>query len=163
MKTAVCVFTGNVWVPVIALGEGTITGDQVTNEVAPQEAIATPAFAIGDSVEVNGRLYQGSAVVERLDGGDVLARAGNGKLYRYSKVDQDTGVITKISSDPAPKKTLTSDDFEEGDEVTANGNLYQGYGTVERIDGTDVLVRADNGKLYRYRPADLEAGLLSKS
>jgi len=163
MKTAVCVFTENGWVPVIALGEGTITGDQVTNEVAPQEAIATPAFAIGDSVEVNGRLYQGSAVVERLDGGDVLARAGNGKLYRYSKVDQDTGVITKISSDPAPKKTLTSDDFEEGEEVEINGRLFKGYGTVETIDGADVLVRADNDKLYRYSPIDLAAGMLIKA
>ena len=167
MKTAICILTENGWTPVIQLGEGVIVGDTDESAVA-KTAQTNTAFTIGDKVTINGRLYQGPAIVERLDGEDVLARAENGKLYRYNQEDQLTGVISKAtdsdedgSTEPVCDEIPSPKKFEVGDEVTINGDLYQGYGTVERIDEPDVLVRADNGKLYRYNPEDVAAGKLS--
>lgn len=171
MKTAICVLTADGWTPIITLGEVDVTPIVVPVDTASvdyfdsdpdifddeEEDPEIPRFEIGETVAVNGRLYQGVATIERFDGEDILARAGNGKLYRYDMGDQIANVITKI-----PEKDHTAADFEAGQEVRINGRLYQGYGTVDRTDGSDVLVRADNGKLYRYNPSDIASGVLSK-
>ena len=183
MKTAICILTSDGWTPIIILGnadvidtagisanEGFVREYLINSEAVegPIEAIEVPiedpvevediGFNLGETVHINGRLYQGKAVIEKFDGNDIIARAGNGKLYRYNTEDLETGVVSKVTKTTPTE--ISSDDFEVGQEVEINGNLYQGYGTVERIDGEDVLVRADNDKLYRYHPDDLLAGIL---
>jgi hypothetical protein len=90
MRTAICIFQDGAWTPVVELSA---TQDGAVN-VTP--ATPKPKFEAGDSVKIDGRLYQGYGDVERLDGDDVLVRADNDKLYRYNPEDIAKGVIKPV-------------------------------------------------------------------
>jgi len=90
MRTAICVYRDGKWMPLVELSA-------VANAV-DTPATPAPTFKVGDSVKIDGRLYQGYGDVERLDGDDVLVRADNGKLYRYNPEDIAKGVITVVDS-----------------------------------------------------------------
>lgn len=90
MRTAICIFKDGAWYPVVELSAVANTVDT--------PATPAPTFKVGDSVKIDGRLYQGYGDVERLDGDDVLVRADNGKLYRYNPEDIAKGVIVVVDS-----------------------------------------------------------------
>lgn len=90
MRTAICIFKDGAWYPVVELSAVANTVDT--------PATPAPTFKLGDSVKIDGRLYQGYGDVERLDGDDVLVRADNGKLYRYNPEDIAKGVIVVVDS-----------------------------------------------------------------
>lgn len=94
MRTAICIFKDGAWYPVVELSAVANTVDNAVDT----PATPAPTFKVGDSVKIDGRLYQGYGDVERLDGDDVLVRADNGKLYRYNPEDIAKGVITVVDS-----------------------------------------------------------------
>jgi len=94
MRTAICIFKDGAWYPVVELSAVANTVDIAVDT----PATPAPTFKVGDSVKIDGRLYQGYGDVERLDGDDVLVRADNGKLYRYNPEDIAKGVITVVDS-----------------------------------------------------------------
>jgi len=94
MRTAICVYQDGKWMPLVELSA---VANAVDNAV-DTPATPAPTFKVGDSVKIDGRLYQGYGDVERLDGDDVLVRADNGKLYRYNPEDIAKGVITVVDS-----------------------------------------------------------------
>jgi hypothetical protein len=169
MKFAICKNENGAWIPVIAFD-----GDYLVNTVSNATSVQMPDFTVGQSVKINGNLYEGMGEVEKLDGNDVLVRAENGKLYRYNPEDIVNGVITISNTDTFEDDNAASvedlienvcddsksEDFEISDPVIIDGTIYKGYGRVERFDGDDVLVRAENGKLYRYNLEDIDAGMI---
>lgn len=94
MRTAICIFKDGAWYPVVELSAVANTVDIAVDT----PATPAPTFKVGDSVKIDGRLYQGYGDVERLDGDDVLVRADNGKLYRYNPEDIAKGVIVVVDS-----------------------------------------------------------------
>jgi hypothetical protein len=160
-------------VTVVDTKKDTKVTEPITGRVEVEPQMTANDFEVGDLVTVNGKLYQGEGEVAKIDGDNiVVAFYDREKKIRYSAEDIASGMVMFAPDDADEDDVEENDDndssedndepkFNVGERVLLCGDLYQGEGTVKRLDGEDVIVSADNGKTYRYHPEDIVEGKIA--